>query len=520
MKQAIQEGFILDVLKSYTPVDSYYKLVKTVEADPEFDARRAHKKLRRYVESHDHAIRLKAEIMVDHFHEQVLGAEQDRRPGPGDGRHAAASSARSSTSTRSAPTSLERKSPYQAIVAFSGEHEYRGSQVTEASLNGFPSEQDRRPDPGGPVPVPRLRRQVPDRLRRAAAAHDVRRQAAVRRQGGADAVAAQPGAPEEARRLRARLHERRRHDRGGVRRLLPHDDPQRGDRPEQAARPEGRPRRLRGLRRSQQVDEFVELYLGGADRDQLDPILDACVATYNEELDEDGQVDFKGKAKAFVRTYGFLASILPYTNAEWEKLSIFLNFLIPKLPAPKEEDLSRGILETIDMDSYRVEKQAAMKIALADEDAEIEPVPTSGGGGKPEPELDRLSNILKTFNDQFGNIAWTDADRVQRLITEEIPAKVAADRAYQNAKKNNDKQNARIEHDKALGARDERCAQGRHRALQAVQRQRVVPAVALGQCVFGHVRRERGEPQAWGFTPVAATSVRPGAEAESRGGSE
>ena len=72
MKQAIQEGFILDVLQDYTPVDSYYRLVKTVEGDPEFDTKRAKKKLRRYVESHDHAIRLKAEIMVDHFHEQVL----------------------------------------------------------------------------------------------------------------------------------------------------------------------------------------------------------------------------------------------------------------------------------------------------------------------------------------------------------------------------------------------------------------------------------------------------------------
>ena len=74
MKQAIEEGFILDVLKSYTPVDSYYKLVKKTEDDPEFDTKKAKKKLRRYVESHDHAIRLKAEIMVDHFHEQVLAA--------------------------------------------------------------------------------------------------------------------------------------------------------------------------------------------------------------------------------------------------------------------------------------------------------------------------------------------------------------------------------------------------------------------------------------------------------------
>jgi type I restriction enzyme R subunit len=197
------------------------------------------------------------------------------------------------------------------------------------------------------------------------------------------------------------------------------------------------------------IDRLVELYLGGAERDRLDPLLDACVAIY-VGLDENGQVDFKGKAKAFLRTYDFLASILPYTNAEWERLSIFLNFLVPKLPAPREEDLSKGVLEAIDMDSYRVEKKAAMKIQLPDADAEIEPVPTTGGGSKPEPELDRLSNIIRVFNDQFGSITWTDADRVHRLITEEIPAKVAADAAYQNARKYSDRQNARIEHDKAL----------------------------------------------------------------------
>ena len=173
---------------------------------------------------------------------------------------------------------------------------------------------------------------------------------------------------------------------------------------------------------SAQVEQLVELFLGGAERDKLDPILDACVAVYKGDLDEDGQVDFKGKAKAFVRTYQFLASILPYTNAEWEKLSIFLNFLIPKLPAPEEEDLSKGILEAIDMDSYRVEVKEALDLALPDEDAEIGPVPTGGGGRKPEPELDRLSNIIKAFNDQFGNIDWKDADRIRQVIAEEIPA--------------------------------------------------------------------------------------------------
>ena len=199
-----------------------------------------------------------------------------------------------------------------------------------------------------------------------------------------------------------------------------------------------------------QIDDLVERYLAGADRDRLDPILDACVAVYRENLDEDERVDFKGKAKAFLRAYGFLASILPYTNAEWEKLSIFLTFLVPKLPAPIEDDLSKGILESIDMDSYRVEKQAVKDIQLPDEDAEIGPVPTEGGGQKPEPEMDRLSNILKQFNDLFGDIEWKDGDKIGRVISEELPAKVAQDRAYQNALANSDLQNARIEHDRAL----------------------------------------------------------------------
>jgi type I restriction enzyme R subunit len=198
---------------------------------------------------------------------------------------------------------------------------------------------------------------------------------------------------------------------------------------------------------TEQRDQLVTRYLEGASRDQLDPLLDTCVAHYLA-LDEDGQVDFKGKAKALVRSYEFLGSILPYTNAEWERLSIFLNLLIPKLPAPREEDLSKGILETIDMDSYRAEKKATMAIQLLDKDVEIGPVPVEGGGHKNQPELDRLSNILKNFNDQFGTL-FGDGDRVVRRIVDEIAPKVAADEAFQNAKKNTPG-TAKLEHDKAL----------------------------------------------------------------------
>jgi type I restriction enzyme R subunit len=448
MKQAIQEGFILDVLKHYTPVESYYKLIKKVEGDPEFDTRRAKKKLRCYVESHDHAIRLKAEIMVDHFHEQVLGLNK------------IGGQARAMVVTSGIERAIqychafreyltERKSPYKAIVAFSGEYEYGGAKVTEASLNGFPSTQiaDKIQDD-------------PYRFLICADKFQTGYDEPLLHTMYVDKVLSGLKAVQTLSRLN-RAHPQK-HD------VFVLDFMNDSETIQEAfadyyrttiLAEETDPNKLHDLKAaldgyqvyaSAQIDQLVALYLAGAERDKLDPILDACVAVYKEQLNEDGQVDFKGKAKAFLRAYGFLSSILPYTNAEWEKLSIFLNFLVSKLPAPKEEDLSKGILEAIDMDSYRVEKKAAMKLQLPDENAEIEPVPMTGGGSKAEPELDKLSNIIRSFNDQFGNIPWTDADRVHKLITEDIPNRVAADTAYQNAKQNSDRQNARIEHDKAL----------------------------------------------------------------------
>ena len=448
MKQAIQEGFILDVLRHYTPVDSYYRLTKTIEGDPLYDTKKAQKKLRRYVESHQHAIRQKAEIMVDHFHEQVIA---HRKIG---------GQARAMVITSGIQRAIqylhefkgylkERKSPYQAIVAFSGEHEYGGQNLTEAKLNGFPSS----------VITDKIR-EDPYRFLIVADKFQTGYDEPLLHTMYVDKPLSGIKAVQALSRLN-RAHPQK-HD------TFVLDFLNDADTIEAAfadyyrttiLSEETDPNKLHNLKADldgyqvyawNQVEELVEKYLGGADRDQLDPLLDACVAIYNADLDEDGQVDFKGKAKAFVRTYGFLASILPYSNADWEKLSIFLNFLIPKLPAPKEEDFSRGILEAIDMDSYRVEVKSTLQIALPDKNSEIGPVPTSGGGRKPEPELDHLSNIIKAFNDQFGSIDWKDSDKIRKVISEEIPAKVRADAAYQNAIKNSDKQNARIEHDKAL----------------------------------------------------------------------
>ncbi len=411
LKQAVEEGFILDVLKAYTPVDSYYKLVKKTEDDPEFDTKKAKKKLRRYVEGHEHAIRLKAEIMVDHFHEQVMAAGK------------IGGQARAMVITSGIERAIQyfhafkaylvdRKSPYQAIVAFSGEHEYGGAKVSEASLNSFPSN-----DIAGKVQTDPYRFLIcADKFQTGYDEPLLHTMYVDKPLSGIKAV-------QTLSRLN-RAHPKK-HD------CFVLDFQNNSEATTYAFQDyyrttllaeETDPNKLHDLKAAldaaqvyspEQVRQVVELFLGGADRDQLDPILDLCVAAYVDRLDEDAQVEFKSKAKVFCRTYSFLSSVIAYNNAEWEKLSILLDLLTPKLPAPKDEDLAKGILEAIDMDSYRVEKNAAMKIALADEDAEIEPVPTDAAGRKGEPELDRLSNILKTFNEQFGTL-FTDTDRVAR----------------------------------------------------------------------------------------------------------
>ena len=448
MKQAIQEGFILDVLKHYTPVESYFHLMKTVDNDPQFDSKRAQKKLRRYVESHHYAIRQKAEIMIDHFHEQVIG---HRKIG---------GAARAMVVTSGIDRAIQYfhafrnylkacKSPYKAIVAFSGEHEYGGKKVTEASLNGFPSNK-----------IEEMVKTHPYRFLIVADKFQTGYDEPLLHTMYVDKILSSIKAVQALSRLN-RAHPQKydtfvldfMNDTDGIKEAF--KDYYRTT----ILSEETDPNKLHDLKASlegyqvysrEQVEDLVALYLGGADRDKLDPILDACVAIYKTDLDEDGQVDFKGKCKIFTRTYGFLAAILPYSNADWEKLSIFMNFLTPKLPAPEEQDLSKGILDTIDMDSYRVEAQATISIILPDADAEIAPVPTAGGGRKPEPKVELLSIILKTFHEMFGNIDWKDADKIGKVIAEELPTKVAANKAYQNAMRNSDKQNARIEHDKAL----------------------------------------------------------------------
>ena len=448
MKQAIQEGFILDVLKYYTPIASYYKLMKTVQDDPMFDKKRAQKKLRSFVESDSYTIAQKADMMVEHFHEQVISKGK------------IGGQARAMVVTSSIPRCIEyyyaiskslanRHSPYKAIVAFSGEHKYQGQEppLTSAVMNGFPD-----------AKIPSTLKSDPYRILVVADMFQTGFDEPLLHTMYVDKMLYDIKAVQTLSRLN-RCHPQK-HD------TFVLDFFNNPVMIEQAFSRYYRTTLLSGetdpnklcdliatmedyqVYSEEYVQKLVDLYLNGADRDRLDPILDACVAVY-KALDTEDQIKFKSAAKSFCRTYGFLGAILPYGNADWERLSIFMNLLIPKLPSPRDDDFSEGILDVIDLDSYRLEAQECMSIKLEDADAEVPPVPAGKAGHIINPEMDLLSVILNDFNDMFGNISWNDADNVRRQILE-IPAMVSRDEKYQNAMKNSDEQSARLESERAL----------------------------------------------------------------------
>jgi type I restriction enzyme R subunit len=446
MKQAIEEQFILNVLEYYMPVSSYYRLAKTIEADPLFDSKRACGKLRRYVESHDTAIRSKAEIMVDHFLDDVLPLREMK----GEARAIVVTGSieRAVQYFGAFRTYLaERRSPYLPIVAFSGEHNFGDGPVSEASLNGFPSSE--------------ITSRIQDDPHRFLICAD-------KFQTGYDEPLLQamyvdkPLGGIQAVQTLSRLNRAA----PGKKRVFVLDFQDNADAVQAAfadyykttlLSEETDPNKLNDLRDSldqlrvytwEQVEEFVGLFLSNSDREALQPILNQCRQIYTEQLNEDDQVAFKGKAKAFVRSYDFLATILPYANPEWEKLSIFLTLLVRALPAPEEDDLTKGMLELIDLDSYRIDKQGQRPLPLPDDDATLDPAPISGGGFKPEPELDPLSVIVSNFNEQYGT-SFNDEDRIRRLIRDEIAPQVAQDQRYRNAKANTPN-TAEIELDAAL----------------------------------------------------------------------
>ena len=440
MKQAIEEGFILDVLKYYTPYKSYYRILKATKDDPRYDKKKAQGKLRAYVEAQPETIEKKAEIIVEHFCKKVymkIGGK-----------------ARAMLVTSSIERAIEfykvitrmleeRNSPYRAIVAFT-DKVIDGKLVTESSLNGFPSAE-----------IESRMEEEPYRILVVANKYQTGYDQPLLHTMYVDKQLSSVKAVQTLSRLN-RCHPKKQdtfvldfaNDPEVIKQsfqeyykttvLVGESDVNKlNDLTE----------KIEGYNFYVQddIDKVVELKLSGSDEDRpnIDAILDGVTMRFKEELDEDEQIDCKSAIKNFCRCYPYFSAIMPFESPDWEKQYVFYSLLVKKLPKLKIDDCTDGLLDNVDFDKYRMVKEEERQLVLENENAEVKPVPVGLGMGIPQPEMEALSNIVKDFNELFGNIDWKNRDEVQRQINE-LPKRIASSVDFVNAVKNGDRQVAQI----------------------------------------------------------------------------
>lgn len=449
MKQAIDEEFILDVLRHYTTYNSYYKLIKAVEDNPEFDTKQAQKKLRAYVEGHEFAIAEKAKIMIDHFHREV--------------RHLINGQAKAMVVTKSIECAIkykmafdtylkEIKSPYKAIVAFSGTKNYQGIEYTEVTMNNFKTYK---------TDIPKNFKKNEYRFLIVAEKYQTGFDEPLLHTMYVDKKLAGVQAVQTLSRLN-RAKRPHKKDTFVLDFFNEAEEIKLAFDPYYTATilsEETNPNKLNDLAdsleefevySSYQIDDFIEKYIKGEDRTKIDPVIDSSVDIFENDLSKDQQIDFKAKAKSFIRDYSYLAKILDFNNQDWEKLFWYLKYLVPKLYIDQTDDLAEGILESIDMDSYRTSKDITRNIALEPEPGVVGPIPVDVRSGTQEPELDTLENILSAFNQRFGDIEWSDKDKVNQILTKHLPDEMKANIDILDAIRYSDRQNAKIASDNKL----------------------------------------------------------------------
>ncbi|WP_299155346.1 type I restriction endonuclease [uncultured Christiangramia sp.] len=439
MKQAIEEGFIKDVLQNYTTYQSYYALLKKVEDDPEYDKKKAQQKLKAFVESHEHAIKKKSVLMINQFLENL----NKKLSGKGKAMMVTSSRANAVKYKRAFDQYLKDiNSPYKAIVAFSGEIDGE----TEASLNGFPSA--KIPDQFEKDEYRFLL--VANKFQTGFDQPLLHTMFVDKKLGGVNAV-------QTLSRLN-RSHPLKK-DTFVLDFANTSEDIEKAFKPYFESTILGEstdPNKLFDLQdaldnyqvyNKEQVEEFSNKILNKVPVDQLHALLDESSDIFRNDLDEEQQADFRAKVKTYVRLYIFLSQIVEFENAYLERLYIFLNHLQNKLGGTASEDLAQGILDNIDMDSYRLQLESTTNVVL-EQGEDLKPIPTEMRGGVNDPEIDRLSGILQTFNDRYGT-EFEDSDKVRKMAVD-IAEGVMNNQEMKNSMEYSDEQNAKITNDKVV----------------------------------------------------------------------
>ncbi|WP_417437207.1 type I restriction endonuclease subunit R [Idiomarina abyssalis] len=421
MKQAIEEGFILDVLANYTTYKSYYEIKKSIENNPKFNTKKAQKKLRAYVERSQQTIDIKAEIMLDHFIPHVVNAKKLKGKAKGMvvTQHIETAIRYYKAITR---ILAEQGNPFKAAIAFSGTKEVDGIDYTEAEVNGFPEADTKDKFDRDAYRLlivankyltgfdqPKLSAMYIDkklasvlcvqtlsRLNRAAPKWGKKTEDLFVLDffNSVDDIKAAfdpfytATSLSEATDINV-LHELK-------------------DEMDDV-----------GVYEWMEVEEFVKRYFNNEDAQRLSPIIDIAANRFNVELEleNNAKADFKIKAKQFVKIYGQMASIMPYEIAAWEKLFWFLKFLVPKLKVEDPDaELLDELLDSVDLSSYGLQRvKLGHTIGLDDTDTELDPQnPNPRGAHGGDTQQDPLDEIVRTFNERWFQ-GWSATPEEQRV---------------------------------------------------------------------------------------------------------
>jgi len=422
MRQAIEEGFILDVLSNYTTYKSYYEIEKSIEENPIFDTAKAQKKLRAFVERDAQTIETKTDIIIEHFVNKVVNTKKLK------------GKAKAMVVTQDIQTAIlyyfaiKKKlealgKPFKAIVAFSGKKELKGIEYTEDDLNGFASKDisDKFDSDAYRILVvankfltgfdqPKLTAMYVDKKLQGVLAV----QALSRLNRSADKL----GKKTEDLFVLDFFNK--------IEDIKASFDPFYTATTLSGATDVNVLHELKssldefGIYEWAEVEEFCKKYFDGVDASELSPIIDISAVRFNSELEleDEEKADYKIKAKQFVKIYGQMASIMPYEIVEWEKLFWFLKFLIPKLLIiDKNQDIFDALLESVDLSTYGLERvKLNNSIELDENEIDLDPQNPNprGAFGDDEEDTNALDTIIDTFNERWFQ-GWDETPKEQRV---------------------------------------------------------------------------------------------------------
>lgn len=442
MKQAIEEGFILDVISNYTTYKSYYQLYKSIEDNPEFNTKKAQSKLKGFVEKDPRTIRAKAEIMLDHFMQQVFYKKTlDNK-------------AKAMVVTQSIESAIryyktlnellrEKGSPFKIIIAFSGAKTVDGIEYTEAIMNGFPDSETKDEFDKNDYRIlvvankfltgfdqPKLTTMYVDKKLQGVLC--VQALSRLNR-----------SAPKLGKKTENLFVLDFFNDSADIKSSF---DPFYTSTSLSSETDVNVLHDLKdaldesGIYEWGEIEDFNTKFFKSVSADELSPIIDQSAQRFNSdlELNEEEKADLKIKAKHFVKVYGQLAAIITFENMNWEKLFWFLKFLIPKMKVKqREEDLLDELLESVDLSTYGIERvRLNERLSLDDSESELVPNNANPRGAHDLGEKAELDNIIREFNERwFAN--WDATPDDKRLFFQTFVEKIQQHPDYESKYLNN-----------------------------------------------------------------------------------